>query len=533
MATQRGSEVAVSTWAPLHNTVFRMLWFASLASNIGTWMQTVGAQWLLVDQPNAPTLVALVQTATTLPVFLLAMPAGVLADTFDRRFLLVAVQAFQVVVGLVLAVATAAGVMQPPLLLLLTFALGAGSTLTVPAWQALIQDIVPRAQLHSASVLGSMNVNLARAVGPAVAGLLIARAGPAAVFALNAATFGVFGLTLYLTRPAAASRPADQPERFLAALRAGQRFVRHSPIGHRIMVRTALFVVPASALWALLPLVASRQLRTDASGYGLLLAALGLGAVLGAFLLPRLAAYLSRNRMLFVTTMAYAGTMVVLALVRNMPLVLLALVPAGVAWISVMSGVNAAMQVYLPGWVRARALSAFLIVMSGGQAVGSALWGVMAQGLGLVPTFLAAAALMAAGAVTIRWLPMTDTAAVDRDPAVYWPEPHLELDPDCGTPVSVEMVYDVPPENQDEFLRAMRWVRRSRLRTGATSWTLYRAGEDPDRFVETYTVPSWEEHLRQHTGRLTGADRDREQRAWSLATGPPQILHLFPAEVAR
>jgi MFS family permease len=532
VATKQSGDAVVSTWEPLRNTIFRMLWAASLASNIGTWMQTVGAQWLLVDEPNAPTLVALVQTATLLPVFLLAMPAGVLADTFDRRMLLVAVQAFQVAVGIALAVATAAGAMQPTLLLLLTFALGAGATLTVPAWQALIQDIVPREQLHSASVLGSMNVNLARAVGPAIAGLLIAHAGPAVVFALNAVTFAVFGVALHLARPATMLRD-HQPERFLPALRAGQRFVRHSPVAHRIMVRAALFVVPASALWALLPLVASRQLRTDASGYGLLLAALGLGAVLGAFVLPRLGRHLSTNRMLLVTSLAYAGTMTVLALVRNLPLVLLALVPAGVAWIAVMSGVNAAMQIYLPGWVRARALSAFLIVMSGGQAIGSVVWGVLADAAGLAPTFLVAAAVMAAGAVTVRWWPLIDTAALDRDPAVYWPEPHLELDPDCAAPVSVEMVYEVPAENQEEFLRAMRWVRRSRLRTGATSWTLYRAGEDPDRFVETYTVPSWEEHLRQHSGRLTGADRAREERAWSLAVGPPQILHLFPADVAR
>jgi MFS family permease len=204
-----------------------------------------------------------------------------------------------------------------------------------------------------------------------------------------------------------------------------------------------------------------------------------------------------------------------------------------VAWIAVMSAVNAAMQLYLPGWVRARALSAFLIVMSGGQAIGAAAWGVLADYAGLVTTFLLAAALLAAGAATIRWLPLIDTAALDRDPAIYWPEPHLELDPDCGSPVAVEMVYTVLPENQEEFRRAMTWVRRSRLRTGATSWSLYRAGEDPDTFVETYTVPSWEEHLRQHEGRLTGADRVREERAWSLAVGPPKILHLFPTDVSR
>jgi MFS family permease len=525
-----GTAAPASTWAPLRHRTFLALWLASLASNIGTWMQTVGAQWLLVHEPNAATLVALVQAATLMPVFLLSMPSGVLADMFDRRRLLVAVQAFQVFVGIVLAIATGLGVMNPSLLLLLTFALGAGATLTVPAWQALIQDIVPRHELHSASVLGSMNVNLARAVGPAIAGLLISTVGPAAVFALNAVTFGLFGLALAFARPAAPVR-TGQRERFLSALLAGQRFVRHSPIAHRIMVRAALFVVPASALWALLPLIASERLRTDASGYGLLLAALGLGAVAGAFVLPHLRRYLTTNRMLLVACLAYAGTMAVLALSRNMAVVCVALVPAGTAWIAVMSSINAAMQLYLPGWVRARALSAFLIVMSGGQAVGSVLWGVLAGGVGLEPTFLAAAAVMAVGAATILPLPMIDTARLDRDPAIYWPEPHLELDPDTEAPVVVELTYKVPPEKQDEFLRAMEWVRRSRLRTGASRWQLYRAGEEPEVFVESYSVPSWEEHLRQHGGRLTGEDQAREEYAMSLAAEPRQVLHLFPADV--
>jgi MFS family permease len=527
-----GTAPPPSTWAPLRNKTFRALWVASLASNIGTWMQTVGAQWLLVRAPNAPMLVALVQTATLMPVFLLSMPSGVLADMFDRRRLLVAVQAFQVFVGVVLAAVTALGLMNPPLLLLLTFALGAGATLTVPAWQSLIQDIVPREELHSASVLGSMNVNLARAVGPAIAGLLISTVGPAAVFALNAVTFGLYGLALAVARPAAPAR-IGQRERFLSALLAGQRFVRYSPIAHRIMVRAALFVVPASALWALLPLIASDRLRTNASGYGVLLAALGLGAVAGAFVLPHLRRHLSTNRMLVVASLAYAGTMAVLALSRNTAVVCLALIPAGTAWIAVMSAINAAMQLYLPGWVRARALSAFLIVMSGGQAVGSVIWGVLAGRVGLVPTFLAAAGVMAVGAATIPALPMIDTARLDRDPAIYWPEPHLDLDPDEQAPVVVELIYRVPPERQDDFVRAMDWVRRSRLRTGASRWQLYRAGEEPEVFVETYSVPSWEEHLRQHGGRLTGADRDREEYAMSLAAEPRQVLHLFPAEEPR
>src|SRR5689334_8217992 len=330
----------VSAWRPLRVTAFRALWLAVLASNIGTWMQTVGAQWLLVGHPNASTLVALVQTANMLPVLLLALPAGVLADTFDRRYLLIGVQLFQVAVGAVLTVLTATGSMPPALLLTLTFVLGAGQALTIPAYQALIPELVPRDQLPSASALGAISTNLARAIGPAIAGLLIARVGIAAVFGLNALTFLGFALVLLVWRPP--TEGADgPPERFAAALRAGGRYVRHSPVVRRILLRTGLFIVPASAMWALLPLVASRQLRFGASGYGLLLAALGIGAVAGAVLLPRVRAKLATNQMLTAAGVTYGLALLVVALVRQPVVVVLVLVPAGMAWIGVLSTVNA------------------------------------------------------------------------------------------------------------------------------------------------------------------------------------------------
>ena len=252
-------------------------------------MQTVGAQWLLVNQPHASILVALVQTADMLPDVLLAYVGGVLADTFDRRLLLIVVQGCLVITGMVLTILTIAGQMPPALLLTLTFLLGAGSAFSVPAYQAMIPDLVPRPQLPSASALGSININLARAVGPAIAGVLIARAGVGAVFALNTATFLVFGLVVAAWHPPAGTT-AQLPERFASALRAGERYVRYSPVVRRILVRSALFLVPASALWALLPLVASQRLGLGANGYGLLLGALGVGAVAGAFMLPRVRA---------------------------------------------------------------------------------------------------------------------------------------------------------------------------------------------------------------------------------------------------
>ncbi|MFI7601422.1 MFS transporter [Actinoplanes sp. NPDC049681] len=520
---------APSAWAPLRIAAYRSLWLALLASNIGTWMQTVGAQWLLVEQSGSDTLVAVVQTASTLPIVLLALPSGALADTLDRRRLLIAVQGFLVGVGTLLTVLTLAGRMPATLLLTLTFALGAGQALTAPAWQAVIPELVPRPQLASASALGAISMNLARAVGPAVAGVLIARTGAGVVFGLNTLTFAVFVLALWRWHPPAAGM-ADAPERFGAAVRAGGRYVRHSPVVRRILLRAALFLVPGSALWALLPLVASRRLGLGSGGYGILLGAVGVGAVAGALLLPRLRARWSVNRLLSVAGAVFAVVLVALGTARSETVVVVALLPAGVAWVMVLSSVNATMQLFLPNWVRARGLAVYQMIFAGAQAAGALAWGALSDASGLVVAHLAAAALMAAGVLTMRWWPLRDTSGMNQEPAVFWPEPHLELDPeDHDGPVLVTVSYPVSPAHEQAFVEAMEAVRRTRLRTGAARWGLFRDGEEPDRFVEAYLVPSWDEHRRQHTGRLTGTDRAAEERAQALADGPPRVTHLLSA----
>jgi MFS family permease len=518
-----------SAWAPLRIAAYRSLWLALLASNIGTWMQTVGAQWLLVEQSGTDTLVAVVQTASTLPILLLALPSGALADNLDRRRLLIGVQSYLVGVGALLTALTIAGRMPATLLLTLTFALGAGQALTAPAWQALIPDLVPRSQLASASALGAISMNLARAVGPAVAGVLIARTGAGVVFGLNALTFAYFVLVLLRWHPPATGF-ANAPERFGAAVRAGGRYVRHSPVVRRILLRAALFLVPGSALWALLPLVASRRLGLGSGGYGILLGAVGVGAVAGALVLPRLRARWDTNRLLLVAGAVFAVVLVVLGLVRSEVAIVVALLPAGVAWVLVLSTVNASMQLFLPNWVRARGLAVYQMVFAGAQAIGALVWGAVSDVAGLVVAHLAAAALMAAGVLTIRWWPMRDTAGMNREPAVFWPEPHLDVDPGSHDgPVLVSVSYPVSPDHEEAFVEAMAAVRQSRLRTGAVQWGLFRSGEDPGCFVEAYLVPSWDEHHRQHTGRLTGSDRVAEERAQALADGPPRATHLLSA----
>ena len=524
------AEPPPSAWAPLRFAAYRSLWLALLAANIGTWMQTVGAQWLLISEPNASTLVAMVQTASMLPILLLALPAGALADTFDRRRLLIFVQCFIAAVGVLLTVLTETGEMPPALLLTLTFAFGVGQALTLPAWAAIIPDLVPRTHLQSASALGSISVNVARSVGPAVAGVLIAQTGVAVVFAINTVSFLIFALALFRWRPGK-SRAVEVPERFTAALRAGGRYVRHSPIVQRLLLRALLFLVPGSALWALLPLIASQRLGLNSGGYGVLLAALGVGAIIGGLVLPLVRGRLPPNRFLLAAGLVYALALLLVAIEQNEAIVLIALIPAGLAWVTVLSNVNAEIQLYLPGWVRARGLAVYQVVFAGGQALGALLWGLVANATTLVLAHLVAAAIMALGALTVRLWPLPDLRRVQRDPVTHWPDLRLAHEPDPSVgPVVVVVTYTVRPEHRNEFVVAMEEVRASRQRTGAMRWGLFHEGESADRMIEIYQLASWDEHLRQHGGRLTGADRAAEEHAYTLADGQPMVLHLLPVE---
>jgi MFS family permease len=524
-AAERGTRSPTQLWSPLRVRVFRTLWLAVLASNIGLWMQTVGAQWLMVSRPHAPILVSLVQTADMLPDVLFGFIGGVLADILDRRRLLIAVQAYMVVNGILLAVLTSADRMPPELLLIFTFLLGAGSVLSLPAYQSLVPDIVPRPQLTEAATLSSVNVNLARAVGPAVAGILIARIGVPAVFFLTVATYLYFGIVVAVWRPpprAALSRP----EPFVSALRAGARYVRYSPISRRILLRAFLFLLPGSALWALLPLIATQHLGLGAGGYGALLAALGTGAVVGSFVLGSVRGRLSSNQMIAAASVLYAAVMAILALVASTPVALVALLLAGVAWIAVISTVNAMLQLFLPQWVRARGLSTYLTVLFGSQALGAVVWGVLTDAMALGSTLLIAAGVMVVAAATIPVWPLHETTGWDRSLAASWPQPQLvvSVEGDSG-PVVVRTIYTVAPEHEREFLRAMAGVRLSRMRTGATEWGIYRDGESPHGFVELFVIGSWGEHLRQHEERRTGTDREIEEEARRLSDPPPDTAH--------
>jgi MFS family permease len=519
-----------STWAPLRITVFRWLWLASMVSNVGSWMQSVGAQWFLVHTSHAAILVSLVQTADMLPDVLFGIVGGVLADTLDRRRLLIAVQAGLVVATGILAALTITGRMTPALLLTFTFVIGTGSVLGIPAYQSLVPELVPREQISAAAQLSSINVNLARAVGPAIAGILIAHTGVGGVFALDAATFLVYGVVVALWRPTPNTTP-HIPERFVSALRAGGRYVRYAPVVRRILLRTGLFLVPASALWALLPLVASRQLKLGSSGYGLLLASLGIGAVTGAAVVSKVRARLSSNSLIQLVGAVFGAVLVAVILLKSTIFVVIALLPAGMAWVGMLATVNSLLQLFLPSWVRARGLSVYQMVLFGAQGLGAALWGVVADSFGLIPAFLVAAGLTLGSAASIRIWPLVDTSGMDRRNLAR-PNPVLEVAtrPDSG-PIVVRTTYVIPPDREADFARVMALVRQARLRTGATQWGLFRNGERHDEFEEIFMVASWDEHLRQHSERMIASDFASIEEAKALSETTPHTWHLLPADL--
>ncbi|MFE9421460.1 MFS transporter [Kitasatospora sp. NPDC006697] len=517
-----------SAWSPLRGRVFRDLWLAQFGSNIGSWMQTVGAQWLLVGHGAAQ--VSMVQLAAGLPVLFLALPAGVLADLVDRRRLLLVMQAAMALVAAALAVLAFAGLLGTWALLALTFLLGCGNALNGPAWQAVQPSLVPRDELRQAAALGAVNQNLARAVGPALGGAFVAVLGVGWTFAVNAASFLGILAVLATWRPGGPARApgsAQEREHLIAALKAGDRYVRNAPRIRRILLRSVLFVPGASALWALLPVAAHQSLGLGAAGYGLLLGAVGLGAVAGAAALPAVSRRIGGNGALALAGAVFAGALLTIAVSTNVPLTFLALFLAGAAWITVLSTLNAGLQVALPAWVRARGAACYLLVFQGGSALGSLLWGQLAQHAGVCAAMVLAALSLLVGVLSLHRLPLLGGRA---DPTLSeaWPEPQVVVEPaPQDGPVLVTVTYQVRAEQVPRFAAAMRRVESSRRRTGAVTWGLYRDAGRPEQFVETFTVASWSEHRAQHHGRYTGTDRAFETDSRELLHREPTVAHAM------
>src|SRR6516165_10040672 len=499
-----GQRPRISAWAPLRHRVYRMLWLAQFVSNIGTFMQGVGAVWVMLELRQSPAAVALVQTAVALPVLLLGVPAGALADLTDRRRLLLATQGLMLAAAAALAVLTWAGSVTPAALLGLTFALGVGTALNGPAWQAVQPELVPAAEFPQAVTLGGASMNLGRAIGPALAGVIIAATGPGLVFLLNALSFLAVIGALAAWRPKPEDRPGP-PEQFDAAVRAGLRYAWHSHLIHYVLLRSGTFTLASAGLLALLPVYAKSQLGLGSGGLGLLYGAFGAGGVVVA------------------GTAAAAATLLALAFTRSPPLAALITFVAGAGWLLCLSVFNLAAQQVLPDWVRARGLALNLTVTAGATAVGSAAWGAVANVLGIPGAFgwgsLAVALTLLAG---VRWR-FSSIATYDLSPALL-AAPDMPLAVPVGGPVFVTVTYQVQPGAEDDFQEAVQPLGWSRRRTGAVRWAVLQHAESPGQFVEIFVVASWAEYLRQQ-GRRTVADAalDDRLRAFLRAGTEPEV----------
>jgi MFS family permease len=501
-----------------------------MVSFVGTWIHEVGAAWLMTSLAPRPVWVAAVQAAAMLPMFLLVLPAGTLADLLDRRRLLLAAIAWMLLASGALGALTLAGAVTPPLLLALTALLAAGQAFAAPTWQSLLPEVVGRDELPGAIALGSLSVNLARSVGPALGGVIVAAAGPGAAFQLNAVSFvAVLGVLARWRRPGAAGPlPA---EHLLGAMRTGLRYVGHAPRLVSVLVRSSAFIACGTALWALLPLLARSELGLGAAGYGGLLAVFGVGAVTAAAALPRLRRSASTDALATAAALIFAAALSGLAVAPRAAWVAAAMFAGGGAWLTLLSGFQVAAQTVLPAWVRGRALAAYLLVFFGSMGLASLGWGAVATALGLRPA-LALAALGAAASTLLRLRFRLRTGEdLDLSPSRHWPAPATagEIAPERG-PVMVTLEYRVRPEEAAEFERAMAKVRLARRRDGAYFWDLFTDAADPERYVEVYLTDSWLEHLRQHE-RVTEEDRRAEGVAREHAVGaaPRAVTHLLSA----
>ena len=519
-----------ATFAPFRTLVFRNLWLATFAANVAMWMNDVTAAWVMTTLTPSPVMVALVQTASTLPVFLLGLPSGALADIIDRRRYFAVTQLWVALTALVLAVLSLTGTLSAPLLLALTFANGIGLAMRWPVFSAIVPEVVPREHLGEAMALNGISMNLSRVIGPVVAGGIISAVGSGAVFVLNvllaAAAFAT--IVRWRSEPRISTLPG---ERFVGAMRVGWQHVMQSPRMKAVLVRIFFFFLHSSALLALLPLIA-RELHGAGPGtYTLMLACIGGGAVTAAMYFPRWRQRFNRNQFVLGGTLAHAAMSVVVVFAPNLWIALPAIAVLGMAWISTANSLTLAAQVALPNWVRARGMAIYQMALMGGAAAGSLLWGQVA---GMSSVRFAVAAAAAVG--VLLWLAtrrLSVEGGVDPDftPAKPGsrPQPATEIGADEG-PVMVIVEYQIDAADVPAFTVLMQKTRRARLRQGALSWGLFRDSAVPGRFIEYFVDESWLEHLRRQE-RFTAADAGlREQRlALHRGSGPPKVQR-FVAE---
>jgi len=531
-ADAKAAVVESSSFAPLRQPVFAVLWAVTVLGNIGSFMRDVASSWMVTELSSSPAAVALVQTAATLPIFLLAIPAGVLSDMLDRRRFLIGIQVLLACVSGTLLLLAQTHSLTVEYLIALTFVGGIGGALMGPTWQAIVPELVPRADLKNAVALNSLGINIARAIGPAAGGLLLAALGASVAYGADVASyvFVVAGL-VWWRRPA----PVDTglSEHFLGAFRAGLRYARASRELHVVLLRAAVFFLFASSVWALLPLVARKMLGGSAGFYGVLLGAVGAGAILGAVCLPRLRKRLDADGLVLTASLIAAAVMACLAVAPPAWVAVLLMLLLGIGWIIALTTLNGVAQAVLPNWVRGRGLAIYLTVFNGAMAGGSLGWGLVAQEVGVPPTLLIGACGLAVVAFIFHRIKLP-TGEADLQASNHWPEPLLAapVAHDRG-PVMVQIEYRIRQHDRPAFLRSMKQLSQERRRDGAYAWGITEHTSEPERVMEWFLVESWAEHLRQHR-RVSNADADLQGEAirWHVGPDKPVVQHFLALDLA-
>ncbi|RVT89970.1 MFS transporter [Rhodovarius crocodyli] len=519
---------APSAFAPLRHPAFRLLWVASLASNIGLWIQNTAAGWLMTSLAPSPAMVSMVQAASMLPVFLLALPSGALADIMERRSYLLLTQAWLFVSATLLVVVELSGGLGAWSLLAFTFLLGCGMAMSFPGWAATTPELVPREDLVGAIALNGINFNIARALGPAAGGLIVASFGVGVAFAINAVCIAALAVALVFWKREA-PRASLPPESFLSAIAVGLRFVRNTPAVKAAILRAMVFFLFGAAVWGLMPLLVRQELQLGAEAFGLMLGCMGAGAVFSGFIMPRFRARYGRGAIVLRASLISSGAMAVMGLAAPLgigwPAVAVGIFLYGMCWLAGASTLQAAASLAAPGWVRARALGIYQMSFFGAMAAGSVFAGWLGSQIGVPGALCLFAGLGAASALLVKRFGL-DADTTDSKPAEQLrhirPEPAAAelrelLHGESGR-VLESVRYTIEPEGRAAFLLHMEQVRGVRMRAGAKLWRLYENVAHPERFVEMWVTASWTEHLREER-RMTETDKAIVAKAAQFATG--------------
>ena len=530
-------EATLSMWSPLKNKAYAVLFVATVISNIGTWMHEVGASWKMTQMTQDPTMVALIQTAVSLPIFFFALPAGAIADLFNRKSLLLTINVIALMLAGALAILMQLDSVTPYVLLLCTFLLGVCAAFIAPAWQAIVPGLVPKNALSSAVSLNGVGINISRAIGPALAGVLIVSFGIQSPFWVNCLSFIVIILALYWWKPTDQPQSGLPKEHILPAMISGLKYAKHSAPLKATLIRAGAFFIAASAFWSLLPIIVSKGLNAQANIFGIATGLVGVGALFGALLLPKLKAKFHPSKLLFVASVTDALLFTLLALTFNVWVLFVICFAFGSMWIIALANLNVSAQTSLPNWVRARGLAIFLTVFFGTMSIGSILWGNIASLFTLQTTLYTASAVLVIGSLITVKFKLNLGSERDLEPALHWPTPTTDealLDKDIAqdlAPVLITIEYTVEQKNWPSFVDAIQVLGEARKRNGAYQWGVMQDTAEPRQFTEYFFEHSWLQHLHHHE-RTSGDDKKHQQFVNEFHCGdlPPKVKHLVGAK---